>query len=248
VARPVTKTRPVIGLTSDVVGEPTGSASVRYQLASTYAGAVWRAGGTPIVLPALTDYIDQYVNMCDGFVLTGGDDPRTEPFGGVPTHPKAKLVHPDRQEFETVLLERLSEHHRDMPVLGVCLGMQMMALVAGGRLNQHLPDDWPTHDDHWGRGMHEVHGDLGAGVVESHHRQAVSDPGGLRVVASAHDGLIEAVRDVDRAFYLGVQWHPERMGDGDSQVTNLCHCDTQVANLCHSGLGDGLFGLLVGAC
>ena len=99
------------------------------------------------------------------------------------------------------------------PVLGVCLGMQLMGLHAGGVLDQHLPDHLVTAHLHWDRRAHEITGELGSGTVHSHHRQALSDPGRLRVIASAPDGLIEAVRSNDRPFYLGVQWHPERTTD-----------------------------------
>jgi putative glutamine amidotransferase len=173
------------------------------------------------------------VRRCDGFVLTGGDDPRTEPFGE-PTHPQACLIHPLRQEYETELLRALLIAGK--PVLGICLGMQMMALVAGGRINQHMPDSVSTARDHraedaqrTGRdAMHAIVPDLGAPAcpatrllsaatggsgpphVASRHHQAVSDPGSLRVIARAHDGVIEAVTDPSRPYYIGVQWHPER--------------------------------------
>src|SRR5690606_30123082 len=153
---------------------------------------------------------------------TGGDDPDTEPFGE-PTHPAARRIHPDRQRFETALLRALDQR-REMPVLGICLGMQMMALAAGGRLNQHMPEDTPTHADHYDDRPHSLtrvcNGSVlweaapqGAGVVTSWHRQAVRDPGRLRIVARAPDGVIEAIDDPGRAFYLGVQWHPERTSD-----------------------------------
>jgi len=109
-------------------------------------------------------------------------------------------------------------------VLGVCLGMQLMALHAGGALDQHLPDSLPTAADHWGRKNHQVAGELGSALVQSHHRQAITNAGSLRVAARAHDGVIEAVRDEDRRFYLGVQWHPERTADdglGSGLIFNL---------------------------
>jgi putative glutamine amidotransferase len=95
--------------------------------------------------------------------------------------------------------------------------MQMMALHAGGRLDQFMPDTTPTHREHWDA-VHEVRSLDGAmlsgGAVHSRHKQAVSHPGSLATLAVAHDGVIEAVHDPARRFYIGVQWHPERTGDG----------------------------------
>ena len=90
--------------------------------------------------------------------------------------------------------------------------MQMMSLIAGGSLNQHLPDTHTTHADHWDRD-HDIiptASIMQPGTVQSRHRQAISNPGSLEVLATSPDGLIEAVGDPARPFYLGVQWHPER--------------------------------------
>ncbi|MBS0189284.1 MAG: gamma-glutamyl-gamma-aminobutyrate hydrolase family protein [Planctomycetes bacterium] len=204
---------PIIGITPDVA-EVNGR--VRIDVGLAYSQAVERAGGLPVVLAPQVALIPAYLSLCNGFVFTGGDDPRTEPFG-VPTHREAKPLHPQRQEFETALLRAIdSAPHR--PVLGICLGMQMMSLCAGGKLNQHLPDTLPTHRLHWGE-EHPVvalpnAGPLAlAGKVQSKHRQAVEDPGRLAPIARSEDGVLEAVRDIARPFYLGVQWHPERTRD-----------------------------------
>lgn len=197
---------PLIGITGDVAGE-------RIALRSTYVDAVVRAGGTPIVLAPFDGPVDGAIARLDGVVLTGGDDPDMSAWG-VGTHPKARRMDPRRQRFELALLAAL-EARPDLPLLGICLGMQLLALHAGGALDQHLPDTLSTAADHWGDRLHRVDGPLGAGLVTSHHRQAVSDPGRLRVVARASDGVIEAVSDPCRAFGLGVQWHPERTSATD---------------------------------
>lgn len=180
-----------------------------------YADAIAGAGGIPILLPHRPELADAYVAACDAIVLTGGDDPIMERWG-IATHQQATPVHASRQAFELALLGAL-DRRRDRAALGICLGMQYMGLHAGGVLDQHLPETTPTHADHFGRVVHRVRGDLGAGPLEgrvlSHHRQAILDPGTLAVVARADDGLIEAVRDPSRPFYLGVQWHPERTDD-----------------------------------
>lgn len=210
-AQPSHSARPIIGITT-LVDEPNT------RVRRAYPNAVFAAGGTPVLLPVprpddRREAVQRYLDLCDGFVLTGGFDPTTERYGQ-PTDPRVTREHPDRQSFDEALLEALaSEPLR--PVLGVCLGMQLMALHAGGRLNQWMSDTIPTHAAHYDDNRHPIspaveQGPILAGEVTSWHRQAVDDPGRLRVIAVADDGVIEAIDDPDRPYYLGVQWHPER--------------------------------------
>ncbi|MEL7473672.1 MAG: gamma-glutamyl-gamma-aminobutyrate hydrolase family protein [Planctomycetota bacterium] len=202
--------RPLIAITTDLIdanGLPR-IASPRH-----YADAVLAAGAAPVLLPPMPDLAtaDELARY-DAFILTGGDDPITEPFGEA-THDAAVRLKPDRQAFEVELVRLLRRSNDQRPVLGVCLGLQLMALVAGGRLDQHMPDTTPTHADHWDaeHAIEPTDTDLlSPGVVHSRHRQAVVDVGTLRVAARAPDGVIEAAEDPDHPFYLGVQWHPER--------------------------------------
>src|SRR5579862_581301 len=129
---PATPRRPIIGIAPDLTEPRPGR--LRAEVGFSYAASVVAAGGLPIVLAPIVDLIPEQIALCDGFVLTGGGDPRTEPFGE-PTHKEAAPVHPDRQRYETALIEALLARPQT-PTLGVCLGMQMMALVAGGTLNQ----------------------------------------------------------------------------------------------------------------
>lgn len=196
------------------------------RLRRTYVDAVTRAGGLALLVAPPSKVADdatikalaaEIVSIVDGVVFTGGDDLATEKYGQ-PKHPASDLVSPDRQRFEEALYAAL-DHHPRMPVLGICMGMQLMALHHGGELNQHLPDTTPTHAEHVGDHQHMVRptgGDsilklpeTGAKVASQHH-QAVTRPGNLRVTARAHDGIIEVVDDPARPFYVGVQWHPER--------------------------------------
>jgi putative glutamine amidotransferase len=193
--------RPLIGITADLVDG-------RYQVRTGYAELISASGGVPVVLPCEPALAPEFVARCAGIVLTGGDDPIMERWG-LTTHPKAKPVDQRRQDFELALLDSL-QRLPDQPVLGVCLGMQLMGLHAGGTLDQHLPDTLATAGDHWGRGEHAVTGSIGSGRVHSHHRQALTDAGVLDVIATAPDGVVEAIQDQERAFYVGVQWHPER--------------------------------------
>lgn len=205
--------KPIIGITPDV-SETDGR--IKLDVAMQYCQAVERAGGVPLILAPLKSMLEEYMARCAGFLLTGGGDPRTEPFGFA-THSLVTPMHGLRQEFETELLRRLAGE-KDKPVLGVCLGMQMMCLVAGGTLNQRLSDNVPTHAEHW-NSEHRVEqiGSKGgfelSGLVHSRHRQAVAGAGNLTPIASSPDGVIEAVCDDSRKFYLGVQWHPERTTD-----------------------------------
>jgi putative glutamine amidotransferase len=204
---------PLVGITADV--ELKGQAPVA-MCRMSYAEAVAAAGGIPILLCPVPRLAAEHVRRCQALVFTGGDDPRTEAFGA-PTHPKATPLHPIRQEYELALLEALRERP-GTPVLGICLGMQLMALHAGGTLDQRLEEmraDAGRHFDAThpvapeGAGL----GLVAPGEVWSRHRQAVSAPGRLVVAARADDGVIEAIVDPERAFYVGVQWHPERTED-----------------------------------
>ncbi len=217
---PTPRPTPIIGITANldpsVVNAP---ASVMM----TYVDAVARAGGCPVLLPPELGCVVGHLRLCDGIVLTGGNDPAMEAFGST-THPKAKPMHPRRQEYELALLEAL-DAKPSTPVLGICLGMQLMSLHAGGKLDQHLPDTlgaasaahWEAeHEvraDHTDRVPESVRGLIPGGRVLSKHRQAVADAGKLSVLALADDAVIEAVADLGRAFYVGLQWHPERTND-----------------------------------
>lgn len=238
-------TSPLVGITASL-----DDRDLRVRRA--YTLAVERAGGTPLLLVPPTAALDdaalaagaqRFVALCDAIVFTGGDDPATERYGE-PTHPAAKRVHPDRQRFEEALLGALDadEKARAKPVLGICLGMQMMALHAGGSLHQHLPESCATAAEHMDDRRHAIEpapeaggtrpaaAILGPGEVTSWHHQAVRAPGRLRVVARAPDGVIEAVDDPARPFYLGVQWHPERTPDprlGDGLFRGLVHAATR---------------------
>jgi len=207
---------PLVGITTDLCESPGGVRAFAY---TRYVRAVAAAGGVPVLLPPSRAAAAEHARRLSAFVLTGGDDPRMEPFGGT-THPRATPVHADRQEYETALLDALAQRNRDKPVLGVCLGMQMMALHAGGSLDQRMEESSPAvAEAHWDRThaiLPAVNGsppplfDAVPLHVFSRHRQAISDSGGLRVLARCPDGVIEAVWDPERTFYVGVQWHPER--------------------------------------
>ena len=195
--------KPLIGITVHVHDS-------EYRSRTAYTEAVVRAGGIPVLLPCSVESIPAYLACCDAFITSGGDDPNMETFGKK-THAKANPIDPQRQRFELELLHQLEQ--TDHPLLAICLGMQLMALSAGGELDQHLPETLSTADQHWDGREHPIEGTLGSGTVHSHHRQAVIDPGRLEVVARAPDGVIEAIQEPGPRYRLGVQWHPERTPD-----------------------------------
>jgi putative glutamine amidotransferase len=187
-----------------------------------YAACVVKAGGSPIFLPPIEAEIPQHLAMIQGLVLTGGGDARTEPFGQ-PTHPEARLMHEQRQRYETALLDAINLKP-DLPIFGICLGMQMLALNAGGTLEQHLPDRLGDAAERHRAGTHPVTLDESAarsiglraavtGDIASHHHQAVAHAGRLQVLATDADGTVEAVIDPACRYRVGVQWHPERTSD-----------------------------------
>lgn len=204
---------PLIGVSCDIIPH---NGIDRSAAPLSYAEAVVKAGGLPVLLQPIESTVPELLRHLDGLVLTGGDDPRTEPFG-VPSHSGITPVVRARQDFESSLIETVELRRPDLPVLGVCLGMQMLALHAGGRLDQFMPETTATHEDHWDV-VHRVTPVDGAAVplegeVNSRHKQAIEDAGSMRVSAVAHDGVIEAVEDPSRPFRVGVQWHPERTAD-----------------------------------
>jgi len=215
---------PLIAITLDSRVDPDHTTSPRtYHSGAGYGDAVAAAGGVPIWVGHDLAVLPRIVELCEGFILTGGDDPDVAAFGGV-THPDARVLDARRQAFELALLDALdSPPHADKPVLAVCLGMQLMALRAGGRLDQAMGE---TMGDaaglHRGFQPHPVTIDIDTPMlpprgercdVISSHRQRITDPGRLAVAATADDDTIEAVVDADRSWRLGVQWHPERSRD-----------------------------------
>lgn len=219
--------QPVIGIVVD--NTENCIASGKYEVQIDYSRCVAEVGGVPVLLPHEVRLVLAYMEMCDGIILSGGADPDMGNYGES-THVKARPVDEKRQAFDEALLAELKQ--RQMPVLGVCLGMQMMALQAGGKLNQYLPDTFPNAYVHMNHSEHEIEllnrdsvlcetqgvsglknvgvEELGKYNVVSHHQQVVTNAGWLRVVATGPGGVIEAIDDPVRSFYLGVQWHPER--------------------------------------
>ncbi|MPZ85527.1 MAG: gamma-glutamyl-gamma-aminobutyrate hydrolase family protein [Actinophytocola sp.] len=189
-----------------------------------YLDGVVAAGGTPVLLPPMGIWDAGLLSRVDGLVIAGGTDIDPSRYGAR-RRPVTGPARPDRDGAEWALIELALE--RGMPLLGVCRGMQLLNVVLGGTLHQHLPDE-VGNTDHlprpgtFGRVLVKVApgsrlaGILGQQVdVHCHHHQSLDRLGaGLVPVAWAGDGTVEAVELTDR-FAVGVQWHPEEDGGGD---------------------------------
>ena len=199
------KRRPLIGVTADLVGDYARNRR-------TYLDMVAAAGGIPVILPPNAALREEMLDRVDGVVITGGDDIDVSRFG-IPLHPKAECMPPERQDAEFALLKAL-DARPDKPVLGICLGMQLMGVHRGNPLIQHLGDLLPDADRHRNDAIHPVEAERGSllksGAVRSWHHQAISEAKGFDIIARSDDGVIEGIVDPTRRFYLGVQWHPER--------------------------------------
>jgi putative glutamine amidotransferase len=190
----------------------------------SYATAVQRAGGTAVLLPpdaAAEAEPDRMLDPLDALILAGGADVDAATYGAEP-HTETKGTWPDRDSFEVALARGALE--RDLPLLGICRGMQVLNVARGGTLCQHIPEilGHERHREVPGTfGDHDVRlepGSLAAEAagaerigVKSHHHQGVEEVGeGLVVTGnSVDDDLIEAIELPDRRFALGVIWHPE---------------------------------------
>jgi putative glutamine amidotransferase len=217
--------RPVIGIPTPVERARWGAWEDDAALVSvSYLRAVQRAGGVALLLPpddAVVAHPDEVLDHIDALLLAGGGDLDPSVYGADP-HEQTRPTHPQRDRFELALVRRALE--RDMPLLGICRGMQVLNVACGGTLHQHLPE-LVGHEDHRRRpgtfGDHDVRlarGSLAARAAgathvasKSHHHQAVDRIGdGLRVSGwSELDDLPEAVEAPATRFTLGVQWHPE---------------------------------------
>ncbi len=218
------RTRPVIGVTLDSE-EPGGYSRLPwYALRQNYFAALAAQGGLPVALPHHAELAGAYLDEIDGLLVTGGAfdvDPGL--YGGGPAHPTVTLK-AGRTDFELAVTRGALA--RDLPVLGICGGQQLLAVAFGGTLIQHIPDsvadalahEQPNPRTEPGHEIAVAPGTLLARIVggrprmalNSAHHQAVDRPGeGAVVNATAPDGVVEGVEHPGYRFALGVQWHPE---------------------------------------
>jgi putative glutamine amidotransferase len=202
----------------------------RYSLYHGYADSIWRVGATPVVLtppPSSLAAIDRYVEAalsCDAICLTGGDDVDPRLYGEEPSEHVTQL---DAGRDAAELAAVRAAVDAGIPVLGICRGIQLIAVALGGSLHQDLPTaGYPGHweESRQAEPVHRVTAEAGslaltalagATSVNSIHHQAVRDPGPLlSATARAEDGVIEAV---ETTGVLGIQWHPERLAGVDER-------------------------------
>jgi putative glutamine amidotransferase len=212
--------RPVIGITTYLTlarfGVWEDDAAL---IPAAYVRAVEAAGGRALLVPPSMEGIDETLDALDGLLFSGGSDLDPEIYGQE-AHAETDGVVPERDRAEIALLEAALE--RDMPVLAVCRGSQVLNVARGGDLVQHLPDVVGDEKHKHTPGVFADHDvDLVSGTrvqqilgdhapVKSHHHQGYGQLGaGLREAARADDGTIEALEDPSRRFALGVLWHPE---------------------------------------
>ena len=188
-----------------------------------YVDFVTAGGGVPVVLPAVSEQAEVAVEGIDALILSGGPDVAPERYGAA-KDPQAERGDPHRDSSDFALLE--AALRRDLPVLAICRGLQVLNVAYGGTLHQHVPNvaGSETHRVAIGtfqrNGVRTVAGSrlesiIGAGTeVPCHHHQSVADVGaGLVACAYAADGVVEALEDTERGFVMGIQWHPEEDAD-----------------------------------
>ncbi|HBK81425.1 MAG TPA: hypothetical protein DDZ83_17455 [Nitrospinae bacterium] len=211
----------------------------RHSLMDAYVHAISKAGGVPILLPSMEEEKDalSLIEVMDALVISGGGHDIDPEIFGEMRRPECGPPNAKRAGFELSICRGALS--RDLPVLGICGGMQVLNVAAGGTLVQdiatqidnplvHLPEDTEkdTYTFHSIEALSSnLEATIGSGphTVNSHHHQSVKDLGaGMRVAAKGADGVVEAIECVSCRFVLGVQWHPESMaayGYGDSATS-----------------------------
>jgi putative glutamine amidotransferase len=225
--------RPLIGVTLDAEKPGGYSKFPWYALRQNYLDAIDAAGGLAVALPHEPDRVGDYLERIDALVVTGGAfDVDPTYYGGGPAH--ATVITKDRRTaFEFAVTKGALD--RNKPVLGICGGQQLLNIVLGGTLIQHIPDEvkdalaheQPNPRTEAGHSVKIVAGTLLHKVVKelelpvnSAHHQAVKAVGkGIVVNALAPDGVIEGIEDPRRRFCIGVEWHPEySISPGDDRI------------------------------
>jgi putative glutamine amidotransferase len=226
-------TQPLIGLTLDSDEGSGLTKTARYALKANYAEAIAGAGGMPVGLPHAPEAVEAYADRLDALVVTGGAfDVDPAMFGAESKHATVTLK-PNRTGFELALTKAMLQ--RKKPVLGICGGEQLLNVILGGTLVQHIEDEvgdsllheQPNPRNEPGHAvavtpgslLHKIAGATEIKVNSAHHQAVKSVGPGVVVNAVAKDGVIEGIEDPRLPFCIGVQWHPEfRITEGDRNL------------------------------
>lgn len=229
--------KPLIAITLDAESSGGYSKMPWYALRQNYCDAILAAGGIPLPVPHHAELAEDYVNLADGFVFTGGAFDIDPALYGVDHRHETVTTKHQRTSFEWRLLQLA--YKQEKPILGICGGMQLLNVVLGGTLIQHIPDEVPNcliHEQPHPRTESghniQIYEDTllhrlvepvmveGKIPVNTAHHQAIKSLGaGFCVNAVAPDGVIEGIEDSKRSFCLGVQWHPEyHVSEADRRI------------------------------
>ena len=226
-------TQPLIGITADSHKTGTYSNQPFFTLSQNYCDAITETGGAPVLLPHSIEAIDRYTDQLNGLVISGGAFDIDPTIFGAKSRHKTVTLKEARTSFELLLARSMLAH--DKPVLGICGGEQLLHVILGGSLIQHIPATIPNALQHeqtnprdepghfvkvrQGTLLHEIVGELEFPVNSAHHQAAKDEPEGVTVNAVAPDGVIEGIESKAHRFCLGVQWHPEFfISDADTKI------------------------------
>jgi len=213
--------KPIIGITTDIKNG-------NFEIEEKYAHAIANAGGIPLLIPSMphnTSLIKETVERIDGLLLPGSRDMDPKYYNQAP-HPKLRPMSLERTEMEFAVLE--DSLKRELPVIGICGGMQLLNVAFGGTLYQDIYAFLPDAMPHEKGALHDISIDTDSKLfeimgmdnlsVKSYHHQAVDKVGnGLRKSAETTDNIVEAVESTTGKYILGIQWHPE-LEDGKSSA------------------------------
>ena len=232
--------KPVIGISSSIIIDQGGMfpGYKRSYVNKDYVDSVIQAGGTPLIIPFSEDneVIASQMELLDGLILSGGHDVFPYHYGQEPTRPLGE-VFPERDKYEYELFKLAQE--KNIPVLGICRGLQIMNTYAGGTLHQdlcfinsdkpilkHWQGNHPSQETHLvsveeGSKLSSIFGEQSFLVNSFHHQVLDKVAEGYKVVAKASDVVVEAIEKVDANFVVGVQWHPEMMHKTNEKMAKL---------------------------
>ncbi|MCA9916168.1 MAG: gamma-glutamyl-gamma-aminobutyrate hydrolase family protein [Anaerolineae bacterium] len=228
---------PIIGLTTYGFREKHNASTYyehHYAVPKEYVDAITRAGGIPLLIPANKNDWQALWSVLDGIVVTGGTDVNPQFYNGETANPKVHADDAERDATEIELIRHAAESNHK-PILCVCRGVQVLNVALGGTLHAHIPDIreqdihrnhdglWTTHDCHMDSQsrLAQIMGAETVHTYSGHHQALDRVAEGLQVVATAPDGIVEAVISSQHPWLIGVQWHPEKSAAEDPTQQRL---------------------------